>query len=128
MPFLPIGPDFVFAPREDFKRLSLRNENGAQGLVQRIAIDQGDPNRIFIVVRPSSGGASVHRTDDGGASWTSIFDGVMFADSGATQATCVTLNPLDSNYVFVGCDQPFMWLSADHGTTWTTRSVGTSGH
>jgi hypothetical protein len=126
MAFLPIGPDFVFAPRDpNFKRLSLRNENGAEGLVQRIGIDQTDPNRIYIVVRPSSGGTSVHRTDDGGSSWTSLFDTVMLNDPASTQATCVAVNPLDSNYVFVGCDQPFIWTSNDAGTSWTKRNVGT---
>src|SRR2546430_35092 len=126
MAFLPIGPDFVFAPRDpNFRRLSLRDENGAEGLVQRIAIDQTDPNRIYIVARPSSGGTSVHRTDDGGSSWTSLFDTVMLSDPGSTQATCVSVNPLDAKYVFVGCDQPFIWTSSDAGTTWTKRNVGT---
>jgi hypothetical protein len=129
MPFLPIGPDFVFAPRErDFKRLSLRNEFGAQGLVQSIAVASGAANRLYAVVRPATGGTSVHRTDDGGASWTSLFDEIMLADFDSTQATCITIDPSDPNRVFVGCDQPLIWVSTDAGSSWVKREVGDTGN
>lgn len=75
MSWLPIGPDFVFTPRnKNFKRLSKRNEYGRQGLPSCIAVDQSDPTNIYDIERPSSGGSAAFRTLDGGNQWRQISD------------------------------------------------------
>jgi hypothetical protein len=124
MDFLPIGPDFVFAPRDtNFKRLSSRNEDGRQGLISQVAVDSNDPNNIFTVIRPSSGGASVFRSDDGGGSWTSLFDTLLQADPVSAQATALAINPSNSSFVYVGTDAGVVFLSSDRGRTWTRSNV-----
>jgi len=48
MSWLPIGPDFVFHPRNaSFRRLSLLNEYGVQGDAEEIVIDPGDSNKVI---------------------------------------------------------------------------------
>jgi hypothetical protein len=45
--WFPVGPDCVFAPRDvNFQRLSRRDEQGRQGLVNSIAIDPTDASTI----------------------------------------------------------------------------------
>ena len=93
MAWFPIGPDFVFAPRnEDFRRLSRRNEIGRQGLVAAIAIDPSDPDVIYTAERPTSGGSSAFRTNDGGLSWTPIADSLQQLDP-AVDPNCFAVNP-----------------------------------
>jgi hypothetical protein len=100
--WLPIGPDFVFAPRSSsFKRLSLRNEGGRQGLVSSIAIDPTEPETIYVVERPSSGGASAFRTRDDGMSWTPIADALQQVNPGI-DPTCVAINPDHPEIVYLG--------------------------
>ena len=62
-----------------------------------------------------------------GASWVAAFDQIMSSDPSSTQATFVAVNPANSNYVLVGCDQPFIWSSTDAGATWTRTAIGTGG-
>jgi hypothetical protein len=48
--WFPIGPDFVFSPRDvNFKRLSRRDDFGRQGLVNGIAVDPTDASTIGTV-------------------------------------------------------------------------------
>jgi hypothetical protein len=73
--WFPLGPDCVFAPRDvNFKRLSRRDEQGRQGLVNGIAVDPTDASTIYTTEAPTSGGNSGFRTDTmaspGCRSWT----------------------------------------------------------
>src|SRR5881394_3740895 len=93
MAWLPIGPDHVFSPRNpSFKRLSLRNEYGRQGLPNSIAIDPTDAATIYITERPTSGGASAFRTRNGGLAWTPIADELEIANASVDPA-CIAVNP-----------------------------------
>jgi hypothetical protein len=59
MSWFPLGPNFVFAPKDKgFKRSSRRNEAGRQGLVSAIAVDPTDASHVYFVVRSSTGGAA----------------------------------------------------------------------
>ncbi|TXC99501.1 hypothetical protein [Streptomyces sp. ISID311] len=100
--WLPIGPDFVFAPRDaDFQRLSRRNEYGRQGLVQSIALDPSDSSTVYVTERPTSGGTSAFRTRDDGRSWTPIADALQQMDPNA-DPFCIVVNPDHPEFVYVG--------------------------
>jgi len=119
MSFLPIGPDFVFTPRvAGFVRMSARNELGAQGLVSQIAIDPTDPNHLYVLVRPSSGGANVFHSDDGGASWTAITDVLLVKYAGQASVSAVGINQVNP-YVYIGTDSGNVFVSPDRGSTWS---------
>jgi hypothetical protein len=90
--WFPIGPDFVFAPSFSFLRLSLRNEQGRQGVVTAIEIDPTDPATIYVAERPSNGGSSVFRTRNGGRTWTPLTDS-LHQDDPNVDTTCIAVNP-----------------------------------
>jgi hypothetical protein len=124
MSWFPIGPDFVFAPRDaNFKRLSRRNEVGRQGLVSCIAIDPTDPSTIFVVERPSSGGTGAFRTRDGGDSWVSIVDSLQPNDP-SIDPSWIAINPVAPQRIYMAtwCNMG-VFFSNDRGDTWTR--VGT---
>ena len=124
MVWLPIGPDFVFAPRNpDFRRLSLRNENGRQGLPNSIAIDPTDSNTIYITERPTSGGSSAFRTRNGGFSWTPIADELQIAASGV-DPSCVAVNPSHPETIYLGTySDRAVYVSSNRGQpgSWSAR-------
>ncbi|MBI1744423.1 hypothetical protein HYR54_15340 [Candidatus Acetothermia bacterium] len=130
MSWFPIGPDFVFAPRnENFKRLSRRNEVGRQGLVSNIAIDPNDPATIYVVERPSSGGSSAFRmrTEGGieGASWVPIADSLQQLDP-TVDPSCIAVNPdpARSNIIYMGTwSNMGFYVSTTRGDTWGTRNA-----
>jgi hypothetical protein len=102
MGWFPIGPDFVFAPRDPaFKPLSRLNEKGRQGLVSSIAIEPGDARTIYVVVRPMHGGSSMFRTRDGGESWVAISDGLR-ARSANADPNWVAIHPVHPEIIYVG--------------------------
>lgn len=119
MPWLPIGPDFVFAPRnQNFKRLSRRNELGRQGLPATFVIDQSDPLTIYDVQRPSSGGTSAFRTRDGGNSWFAIADTLTQSDALA-DPVWIEINQTTPNVIYMATSngQGF-YISNDRGDSW----------
>ncbi|KWF15206.1 hypothetical protein WL82_28905 [Burkholderia ubonensis] len=124
MSFFPIGPDFVFGPRDfNFKRVSVRNEFGCQAMVRQIAIDPTDANTIYVLARPVSGGSAVFRSDDGGSLWTSIFDGPQRADIGNARPNAIALNPVNSDTIYVATDNAMFYVSSDRGNTWSGRTT-----
>jgi hypothetical protein len=122
MRWYPIGPDFVFTPRNpSFKRLSIRNELGRQGLVDFIAVDQANPSTIYVIDRPSSGGTAAFRTDNGGKSWECISD-VLHQYNALVDPQCIAINPShrDTIYLATYWDQG-IYVSNDKGKTWDPK-------
>lgn len=120
--WVPIGPDFVFAPRDpSFKRLSRRNELGRQGLVQSFAVDSTDYGTIYTVEAPTSGGNSAFRTTDGGTSWTPIVDGLQQADPSNVNPSCIAINPMLTGYVYLGTYSGRVYTSpGTSGDSWNS--------
>jgi hypothetical protein len=118
--WFPIGPDFVFAPRDiNFKRLSRHNELGRQGLVNSIAVDPADAGTIYIVETPASGGTGAFRSEDDGTSWTSIVDGLQQADPGGVSPSCIAVHPLSTGIVYLGTFSGRVYTSpTTKGATW----------
>jgi hypothetical protein len=122
MSWHPIGPDFVFAPRNSpFQRLSLRNEYGRQGLPSSIAVDPNDNQTIYIAERPSSGGASAFRTRTEGRAWTPIADVLQQANPNV-DPSCFAVNDRNPTTIYMGTwSNNGVYVSADRGDNWSVR-------
>jgi hypothetical protein len=125
MSWIPIGPDFIFDPRNaNFRRLSRRNEWGTQGTVNDIGIDPTDRQTLYIVTRPWSGGSSAFRTRNRGATWVPIVDELQRNDRG-TDPSCVVVNPRWPEYIYLGTYGHFgTYVSNARGNpgTWSARA------
>jgi hypothetical protein len=124
MVWLPIGPDDVFSPRDaTFKRLSLRNEYGRQGLPNSIAIDPTDAATIYITERPTSGGSSAFRTRTGGLAWTPIADELEIANANVDPA-CIAVNDAHPATIYLGTySDGAVYVSSNRGEpgSWSAR-------
>ncbi len=118
--WFPIGPDFVFTPRDaNFRRLSRRNELARQGLVNSVAIDPNDVSTIYTAEAPTSGGNAAFRTDDGGNSWTSLVDSLQQTDPGNVNPSCVAHHPAISGAVYLGTFSGRVYTSTTRGSSWS---------
>lgn len=103
MSWFPLGPDFVFAPRNpSFKRLSRRNALGRQSDVSQIVIDPADPGTIYVIAVRDNGNALFRKQTDEDDSWVSILDALCLEqDDPRIQPMQMALNPAHSDYLYV---------------------------
>jgi hypothetical protein len=102
MAWFPIGPDFVLALQaEGVRRLSRRNELGRQSMAFNLGLDPTDPNVLYAISRPWTGGTSLFRTDDQGQSWYSIADELQWSDP-RVDPSCITVNPNQPDVIYLG--------------------------
>lgn len=121
-----MGPDFVYAPRDLTApiRLSRRNEYAQQALVRDIAVDPTTQTTLYTVELPTFSGGSVHRSADGGNTWTSLIDSLLQADP-ALSPTCIAVHPANGNYLYLGTSSGALYRSIDAGQTWgLTQMLG----
>jgi photosystem II stability/assembly factor-like uncharacterized protein len=123
MAFLPIGPDFAFIPRDgNFKRLSRRNEAGAQGMVEQVYVDPTDPATIYVIARPGPAGwPTLFRSQDQGISWSSIADGLQKSEPQFVDVSSLAVNPVSTNIIYIGTYSGATYVSNDFGATWSAR-------
>ncbi len=125
MAWFPVGPTFISSPRNpSFKRLSRRNEAGAQGMVNFIAVDPVDPAIIYTLERPWWGGRAAFRTEDDGASWVPILDDLLENDN-LVGPTCLAVHPIHRETLYLGTGwddgsrRSFgLYVSHDRGDNW----------
>jgi photosystem II stability/assembly factor-like uncharacterized protein len=101
----------------------------SSGRVSDIAVDPTDHSRYFVTV--ASGG--VWRTTNSGTTWEPVFDG-----EGSYSIGCVTIDPNDSNVVWIGTGEnnsqrsisfgDGVYKSLDGGSTWENMGLGESEH
>src|SRR5713101_1295234 len=122
MSWFPIGPDFVFSPRNpSFRRLSRRNEWGAQALVLSLSLDSTDPDTIYVAAVPSTGGHSAFRTRNGGASWVPIAD-MLQQSYPQVDPGCFAVNPAHPEIVYMGTlADKGTYVSMNQGDSWGPR-------
>lgn len=134
MTWFPIGPDFIYTPRDTTMsppRISRRNMYARQTQIWNIAVDPSDPNTLYTVDQDTNispvvkGGAVGHCTDDGGKSWTSITDSLQ-ANFTFTP-TCFAVHPLNSNYVYMGTNTGAFYVSSNKGQQWGAPAIVTNG-
>jgi photosystem II stability/assembly factor-like uncharacterized protein len=125
MTWFPIGPDFIYTPRDPVtpQRISRRNLYARQCQITGVTVDPTDSNAIYTVDQDSyvgpmpKGGAVGHRTDDGGKSWTSITDSLQQANF-ALNPTCFAVHPVNPSYVYMGTDTGAVYVSSNKGQLW----------
>lgn len=126
MTWFPIGPNFVYTPRDAAvpKRLSRRNCAARQCQIWFIAVDPNSVNTIYTVDQDSyhglpmpKGGTGAFRTDDGGKSWTAISDSIQQTNF-ALNPSCVAVHPVDGNYIYLGTDTGEIYRSSNKGGMW----------
>jgi len=125
MTWFPIGPDFIYTPRDTLapQRISRRNMYARQTQIWNIAVDPTDPNTIYTVDQDTNvgpvvqGGAVAHRTSDGGRSWTAITDSIQQLDF-TIHPSCIAVHPVNSSYVYMGTDAGKVYVSSNKGQSW----------
>jgi hypothetical protein len=126
MTWFPIGPDFIYTPRDAAqpRRLSRRNQYARQCQIWGIAVDPNDANTIYTVdqnvysgLPMPKGGSGAFRTDDGGQSWTPIGDSLQQANF-ALNPSCIAVHPVNGNYVYMGTDTGAIYVSSNKGGAW----------
>jgi hypothetical protein len=101
MAWVPVGPDFVLAPKNsNYLRVSRRNFFGKQCEVDSIALDPSDPRTLYVVNRPNSGGTSASRTRDDGRSWAPIVDDLQRVDP-RIDPSAIAVNPAHAETVYM---------------------------
>jgi photosystem II stability/assembly factor-like uncharacterized protein len=99
------------------------------GRVVDIAVDPKDAKRFYLAV--ASGG--VWKTENGGTSWTPVFDG-----EGSYSIGCVAIDPTNPNVVWVGTGEnnsqrsvgygDGVYKSEDGGKSWRNTGLKASEH
>lgn len=126
MTWLPLGPDFTFAPNDaSFLRLSRRNEIGAQAMVDVIAIDPTSAKIIYVIQNPWTGGYGAFRTDDGGSSWSSIVDDIGPTRPASSSPSAITINPATPSTIYMGWSDGAFFVSSDYGKPGSWLQLGT---
>jgi hypothetical protein len=126
MKWFPIGPDFVFSPRNpDYKRLSRRNEPARQTRVEQIVLDPTDDDIIYIAARTWWGGDAAFRSRDGGQSWQLISQDLQQQNS-FCDPRCLAVNPDHPEIVYLGTAlDGGLYVSNYYGEpgTWSARNA-----
>ena len=126
MTWFPIGPDFIYTPRDSAppKRLSRRNQAARQCKIWGIAVDPSDSQAIYTIDQDiyvglpmPKGGSGAFATGDGGKSWTAISDTMQQADF-ALNPTCIAVHPANGNYIYMGTDSGAIYVSSNKGAAW----------
>ncbi len=129
MGWFPVGPAFVFAPRDaNYRRLSRRNEKGRQTIVTDLAVDPTfDPSvpgaKATIYIAEGAGLGGAWRSNDDGATWTPIVDALRQQFQNPYIAlSCIAVNPSHPEIIYVGTAGGAGWpgpygtfVSTDHG-------------
>ncbi len=111
--------------------LKLRNIGPAfsSGRIADIAIDPDDENTWYV----AAGSGGVWKTENAGVTWTPIFD-----DQGSYSIGCVTIDPNNTNIIWVGTGENVggrhvgfgdgVYRSTDGGSTWKNLGLKESEH
>lgn len=135
MTWFPIGPDFVYTPRDSASplRLSRRNQYARQTQIWAIAVDPNSSSTIYTVdqnvyvgLPTPKGGSGAFRTLDGGNSWTPISDSLQQPNF-ALNPTCIAVHPVNGNYIYMGSDTGAIYVSSNQGGNWGIPTTPASG-
>ena len=84
---------------------------------RRIAVKHHDSRELYIVFS-GFGTGHVFKSSNAGASWTDISTSLP-----DMPFECITVDPIDPNFIYAGCDYG-VFVSSNKGATWNTYDVG----
>ncbi|MEM6455867.1 MAG: glycosyl hydrolase [Acidobacteriota bacterium] len=125
------GDDAPRMTADTFDGLALRGIGPAlmSGRIADVVIDQRNPSTWYVAV----GSGGVWKTVNNGTTFTPIFDGEAVYSIG-----CVTIDPNDSNVIWVGTGENVggrhvsfgdgVYKSLDGGESWTNMGLGETEH
>jgi len=97
--------------------------------ITKMAIDHSNTDVMFVSVDYFGYGGAVHKSEDGGSSFTKVLDGVNTASANVPMNT-VVIDPNNSQHVFAGGGLYYapgnvgdLWESLDGGNNWTRTSL-----
>ncbi len=129
--FAPLFAAHAVAADPAYSHLKWRSIGPALsgGRVPAVAGTAADPNLYYI----GAAGGGVWKTDNGGATWTAVFEKQPVSAIGA-----VTIDPTDENVVWVGTGESNprndvsygdgVYKSTDGGKTWTNAGLRETRH
>ena len=82
-------------------------------VIRSVVVDQLNPKRIY-----AAGPAGLFRSDDGGLTWETAYDGVK------GEPLAVALDPASPQTVVAVLTDGSVWRSADGATTWPAVEAG----
>jgi hypothetical protein len=104
-------------------------DNWSYNFITGIAIDHSDPDVMFASVDYFGNGGAVHKSVDGGGSFTKVFDGVN-ENNDFIPMNAVAIDPQNSQHVFAGGGLHHapgnvgdLWETFDSGDNWTRTSL-----
>ena len=84
-----------------------------------LAVDPGKPTTLYAGTRT----IGVQRSVDGGATWTSVNNGLQPQQNGGVSVGAIEVDPTSPNVIFTGSSYGLM-RSADAGSSWTMVGGG----
>ncbi len=88
------------------------------GFISDILVDPTNANRIYVTFHSTATGVNVFRSDNAGASWNAVSNGLP-----AISMNAIEIDPAHPETVFVAADVG-VYRSLDAGVTWTSFSNG----
>ena len=85
------------------------------GTVQAIAIDPVTSNTLYV----GAEGGGVHKSTDGGATWTGVNSGLT-----DTLVTALAIDPDTPTTLYAGTEEGGVFKSTNGGTSWTAVNSG----
>ncbi|MFN0086227.1 MAG: hypothetical protein ACKVX9_12640 [Blastocatellia bacterium] len=92
-----------------------------RGWVSSLAIDPNNKNLAYATYS-TFGGVHVHRTTDGGETWTGI-DGIGTGALPDIPVHSIVIDPANSSRLYIGTDIG-VFVSNDQGTNWAVENTG----
>lgn len=97
--------------------------------ISQIAIDLANPDIMFVSVDYFGNGGAVHKSGDGGATFTKVLDGINTSNENVPMNS-VAIDPQNPQRVFAGSglfsapgNVGDLWQSIDGGVSWTRTSL-----
>lgn len=96
--------------------------------VRSLIIDPKNPDILYRAsgeFRVQRSWGAIHKTEDGGNTWTLLTDTVDFFGNGPTRmcGEVLAIHPTNSNIIVTGGNSRGVWLSKDQGKTWKYKGL-----
>lgn len=96
--------------------------------VRSLIMDPKNPNILYRAsgeFRAQKGWGAIHKTEDGGDTWSLLTDTMDFFGNGPTRmcGEVLAIHPTNSNIIIAGGNSRGVWISKDQGKTWSYKGL-----